>query len=287
MLMNMKEILKVANENYFAVPAFNISDYSMFEAVMKTVEDTNSPVIIEVHPVELKFMGTDLMVAIRHRACISPVPVCIHLDHCNDYGTFVRAIQCGFTSVMFDGSALPFEENIEGTKKIIALAHPADVSVEAELGTIGSTGSSAEGGADQIIYTNPEDARYFVEKTGADTLAVAIGTSHGLYPKGMVPKLRHDILKEIKKVVSIPLVLHGGSGNSDEEVAEAVRLGINKVNIASDIKNTYFKKMREVLADPDILDTCDVEPPCQEALAQTVLHKMEIFQTTGKAALYK
>ena len=287
MLMNMKDLLKVANENNFAIPAFNISDYSMFIGIMDTCEKTNSPVIIEIHPLELDFTGTDLVEAIIKRAYKSPVPVCLHLDHCGDFGKIIYAIKAGFTSVMFDGSSLPFEENIAGAKKVVEAAHPANVSVEAELGTIGSTDAHAEAGAAQIIYTNPDDAVKFVEETGVDTLAVAIGTSHGLYPAGMQPKLRLDILKEIKAKVSIPLVLHGGSGNSDDEVGQAVVLGINKVNIASDIKEAYYKKMREVLKDENLREPNILQPPCIEAMQKVVEHKLTLFQTIGKAALYK
>lgn len=286
MLMNMKDLLKVANENNFAIPAFNISDYSMFIGIMDTCERTNSPVIIEIHPLELDFTGTDLVEAIIKRAYKSHVPVCLHLDHCSDFGKIIYAIQAGFTSVMFDGSALPFEENIAGAKKVVEIAHPVNVSVEAELGTIGSTDAQAEAGADQIIYTNPDDAVRFVEETGVDTLAVAIGTSHGLYPAGMKPKLRLDILKEIKSKVSVPLVLHGGSNNSDEEVGEAVVLGINKINIASDIKEAYYKKMREVLKDENLREPNILQPPCIEAMQQVVEHKLTLFRTIGKAELY-
>lgn len=286
MLMNMKDLLKVANENNFAIPAFNISDYSMFIGIMETCEKTNSPVIIEIHPLELDFTGTDLVEAIIKRAYKSHIPVCLHLDHCSDFGKIIYAIQAGFTSVMFDGSALPFEENIAGAKKVAEIAHPANVSVEAELGTIGSTDAQAEAGADQIIYTNPDDAVKFVEETGVDTLAVAIGTSHGLYPAGMKPKLRLDILKEIKAKVSVPLVLHGGSNNSDEEVGEAVVLGINKINIASDIKEAYYKKMREVLKDENLREPNILQPPCIKAMQEVVEHKLTLFRTIGKAELY-
>lgn len=286
MLLNMKDLLKVANEHYFAIPAFNVSDYSMFIGIMDTCEKTDSPVIIEIHPLELDFTGPDLTRAILYRAYRSKVPVCLHLDHCGDFGKFSYAIQNGFTSVMFDGSALPFEENIAGTKKVIELAHPADVSVEAELGTIGQVDEQGESGVPEVIYTRPEDAVRFVEQTGVDTLAIAIGTSHGLYPKNMVPKLRLDILQEIKKVVSIPLVLHGGSGNSDDEVAEAVRLGINKINISSDIKSAYYRKMREILKDEGLREPNIIQPSCIEAMQEVVKHKLELFQTVGKASLY-
>ena len=243
MLMNMKEILSVAKENKFAIPAFNISDYSMFLGIMDICEETDSPVIIEIHPDELSFTGPEMVTAIRERAYKSPVPVCIHLDHCGDFGKIIYAIQAGFTSVMFDGAELSFEDNIENTKKVVEAAHPANVSVEAELGTIGSTDpADFEGGTAKIIYTDPEDAAKFVAATGVDTLAIAIGTCHGLYPAGMNPELKLDILKEIEAKVDIPLVLHGGSNNPDKEIGEAVTLGINKINISSDIKVHISRK---------------------------------------------
>lgn len=287
MLMNMKDLLKVANENNFAIPAFNVSDYSMFIGIMDTCERTNSPVIIEIHPLELEFTGTDLVEAIIKRAYKSSVPVCLHLDHCDDFGTIVYAIQAGFTSVMFDGAHLPFEENIAGAKKIVEVAHPANVSVEAELGTIGATDNQGEEGAEQIIYTDPDDAAKFVEATGVDTLAIAIGTCHGLYPEGMIPELKLDILQAIKAKVSIPLVLHGGSNNPDEEIGQSVTMGINKINISSDIKVAYFNKMREVLTDKGLREPNLIQPACIEAMNEVVEHKLTLFQTIGKAALYK
>lgn len=287
MLMNMKDILAVAKENKFAIPAFNISDYSMFLGIMDVCEETNSPVIIEIHPDELSFTGPEMVLAIKERAYKSPVPVCIHLDHCSDFGTIIYAIQSGFTSVMFDGAELPFEENIAGAKKVVEAAHPANVSVEAELGTIGSTDpADFEGGTAKIIYTNPDDAAKFVAETGVDTLAVAIGTCHGLYPAGMKPELKLDILKEIEAKVDIPLVLHGGSNNPDKEIGESVTLGINKINISSDIKVAYFQKMREVLKNEGVREPNVIEPQCMEAMKECAKHKLELFQTIGKASLY-
>ena len=287
MLMNMKDILAVAKENKFAIPAFNISDYSMFLGIMDVCEETNSPVIIEIHPDKLSFTGPEMVLAIKERAYKSPVPVCIHLDHCSDFGTIIYAIQSGFTSVMFDGAELPFEENIAGAKKVVEAAHPANVSVEAELGTIGSTDpADFEGGTAKIIYTNPDDAAKFVAETGVDTLAVAIGTCHGLYPAGMKPELKLDILKEIEAKVDIPLVLHGGSNNPDKEIGESVTLGINKINISSDIKVAYFQKMREVLKDEGVREPNVIEPQCMEAMKECAKHKLELFQTIGKASLY-
>ena len=287
MLMNMKEILAVAKEHRFAIPAFNISDWSMFIGIMDLCEETDSPVIIEIHPDELRFTGPDFVAGVRERALKSPVPVCIHLDHCGDFGTIIHAIQCGFTSVMFDGAELSFEENIAGARKVVEAAHPVNVSVEAELGTIGSTNpADLEGGSAKIIYTDPDDAAKFVEASGVDTLAVAIGTCHGLYPANMKPELKLDILKEIAAKVDVPLVLHGGSNNPDKEIGESVTLGINKINISSDIKVAYFEKMREVLQDKGLREPNEIEPPCIEAMKAVAKHKLDLFQTTGKASLY-
>ncbi len=286
MLMNMKELLAVANENNFAVPAFNISDYSMFNGIMEASEEKNAPVIIAIHPDELSHIGTDMVKAIIEKAHKATVPVCIHLDHGASFEQVMTAIQAGFTSVMIDGSSLPFEENIEACKKVAEAAHAVNVSVEGELGTIGSTDAEAEGGANVIIYTNPDDAVKFVEASGVDTLAIAIGTSHGIYPKGMKPELKLDLLKEIKSKVSIPLVLHGGSNNPDAEIGQSVTLGVNKINISSDIKVAYYDKMREVLADKGLREPNTIQPPCIAAMKEVAFHKIELFQADGKAALY-
>ena len=286
MLMNMKDLLAVANQHRFAVPAFNISDFSMLNGVMEECEEKKAPVIIAIHPDELKFTGVEITKAIIEKANKAAIPVCIHLDHGASFEQVVLAIQSGFTSVMIDGSSLPFEDNIAICKKVVETAHAVNVSVEGELGTIGSTDAQAEAGANKIIYTDPDAAVRFVEATGVDTLAIAIGTSHGLYPKGMKPELKLDLLKVIKSRVSIPLVLHGGSNNPDKEIGESVTLGINKINISSDIKAAYFTKMREVLADQGLREPNIIQPPCMAAMKATVRQKIELFQADGKASLY-
>lgn len=286
MLVNMKEILSVADKNKFAVPAFNVADYSMFNAIMDASEEKDAPVIISVHPVELGHLGEDVIKAIREKAYKSSVPVCIHLDHGSSIEEVMKAIKAGYTSVMIDGSALPFEENIAICKKVVELANGLNISVEGELGTIGTTDSTTEYVSDEIIFTKPDDAVTFVKETGVDTLAVAIGTSHGLYPVGKKPELRLDLLKEIRAKVSIPLVLHGGSNNSDNEISESVTLGVSKINISSDIKEAYFNKMREVLKDKGLREPDAIQPPCMNALKEVAFHKIQLFNANGKAKLY-
>ena len=286
MLMNMKDLLAVAHANDFAVPAFNISSNMLLTGVMEASEEMQSPVILAIHPDELHFVHTSFVKMAVDEAIKASIPVCIHLDHGASLAHVMEAIQCGFTSVMIDASSRPLEENIAICKQVVALAHPVNVSVEGELGTIGTTGPEAEAGADEIIYTNPDDVVIFVEATGVDTLAVAIGTSHGIYPKDRKPELKLDLLKEIRSRVDIPLVLHGGSANPDSEIAAAVRLGVNKINISSDIKDAFYQKCRQVLANPVIREPNSIYPPCIEAMKEVARFKIELFNAAGKAALY-
>ncbi len=286
MLMNMRDLLAVAHTNHFAVPAFNISSNMLLTGVIEVSEEKSSPVILAIHPDELAFVGNSFVKAAIDMAHKASVPVCIHLDHGSTMEQIMNAIQCGFTSVMIDASTLPLEENIAISRKVVELAHTVNVSVEGELGTIGTTGPEAEAGTEEIIYVDPDDVETFVEGTGVDTLAVAVGTAHGLYPKDKPPKLRMDLIKEISARVDIPLVLHGGSANPDTEIATAVRLGINKINISSDIKDAFYQKCREVLLNLDLREPLSIYPPCIEAMKDVARHKIDLFNASGKAALY-
>ncbi|MBW0767018.1 hypothetical protein AXY37_08675 [Mammaliicoccus lentus] len=287
MLYNMKDLLKVANEHKFAVPAFNISSFDMLKSIMEEVERLECPVILEIHPDEIEYLGNNFVSIVRAYALNSKVPVVIHLDHGSTLFDVTRAIRNGYTSVMIDASTQSFEDNISITKQIVELAHNVDVSVEAELGTIGNNGST-EGGTDEIIYTDPDQADYFVKETNIDTLAVAIGTSHGLYPKGKKPELNIELLKEINSRLSIPIVLHGGSGNPDEEVRESVLYGVGKVNLSSDLKSVFFEQVRQTLIDnKNMYEPNEVYPEANKKLKKVVEYKMNLLNTIGKAKLYK
>ncbi|MFZ9657364.1 MAG: ketose-bisphosphate aldolase [Crocinitomicaceae bacterium] len=284
--MNGTELLAVAKANNFAIPAFNISDWAMFKGVIEISEKLNAPVIIAIHPDELSHTGDDIMPSIIQRCHKSSVPTIVHFDHGTTYEQCIWAIQAGFTSIMIDGSLLPFEENMAITKKVVDAAHAVGISVEGELGTIGQNDSYGEKGAAEIIFTDPSDAVTFIKTTGVDSLAVAIGTSHGLYPAGLTPKLEIELLKDIKKRVSVPLVLHGGSGNPDTEIAQGVANGINKINISSDIKVAYHDKMREILSNPKLREPNAIQPEAVEAMKITAAHKIKLFKADGKASLY-
>jgi fructose-bisphosphate aldolase class II len=280
MLVNMSEILRPTLEKHFAVPAFNTSSNMILTASIEVAEELNAPVIIEIHPDELRFVKDSFVAAVRAEANRTKVPVCIHLDHGASFADTMHAIGCGFTSVMIDGSALPYEENAALAKKVAEAAHAAGVSVEAELGTIGTM----EG--NEIHYTQPDEARAFVEATGVDTLAVAIGTRHGLYPKGLTPHLELELLRRLREAVDIPLVLHGGSDNPDSEIEQACLIGISKINISSDIKKAFYQKCREVLADESLREPNAIYPPCIEEMKKVMRHKFRLFHADGKAELY-
>lgn len=286
MLTTGNDILAVAHEYRFAVPAFNISSYSMLRAVVDVCEEKRSPHIIAIHPDELSHIRPEMLASMILIARKSTVPTAIHLDHGATYGQVLLAIQSGFTSVMIDKSFAPFEENIAETSRVVQAAHAVGVSVEAELGTIGVSDKYGETGSEEILYTDPDDAARFIEATGADSLAIAIGTRHGLYPSEVKPELRLDLLAQIKERLGIPLVLHGGSNNSDKEIAGAVRGGINKINISSDIKAAYFLRMREVLEDIHLREPNVIEPLCEEAMRQCAAQKIDLFESAGKADLF-
>ncbi|HBJ9156584.1 TPA: ketose-bisphosphate aldolase [Listeria monocytogenes] len=287
MLVNMKQLLEVAKENKFSVGAFNVADSNFLRVVVEEAEKNNAPAIIAVHPTELDFTKDDFFQYVLARIKNSPVPFVLHLDHGDNMGDVMRAVRCGFSSVMIDGSLLPFEENIRVTKEVVDVCHKLGVSVEGELGTIGKTGNSIEGGVSEIIYTKPEEAEEYISRTGVDTLAVAIGTAHGIYPKDKEPKLRLDILKEIKDLVNIPLVLHGGSANPDAEIAAAVEIGIQKVNISSDYKYAFYKKCREILSTTELWDANAIYPDCIDAAKEVVKYKMELFESIGQVEKYQ
>ena len=263
----------------------------MFNGVIEASEELNAPVIIAIHPDELSHTKTEMVKGIIERLHNSSVPAVVHLDHGGTYEQVITAIRAGFTSVMIDASSQPYEGNVATCKKVCEAAHAGNVSVEGELGTIGNTDSVETTAPDQILYTDPQQAKDFIEKTGIDCLAIAIGTCHGLYPEGYVPELKLDLLREIKAALTeaglkTHLVLHGGSNNPDEEIAEAARSGIAKINISSDIKAAYYNKMREVLADPSLREPNQIQPPCMAAMKEVCYDKIKLFKADGKAALY-
>ena len=287
MLYNMEDLLKVAQQHHFAVGAFNVCDSELFRCVMDAAEEQHAPVIIELAPPEMEYVGSSFFHMVLDRMMKSKIPCVLHLDHGITLQDCMEAIRYGFTSVMIDGSKLSYEDNIMLTRSIVEIAHPVAVSVEGEIGTIGAMSNSVEGGVDQISYTQPLQAKEFIEKTGVDTLAIAIGTAHGIYPSGFVPKLRLDILREVNQLVDKPLVLHGGSSNADEEIKEACMLGICKVNIASDYRKAFFQTIEATLPQSHAFWSPTVYKEAIVEAKAIIAHKMKLFGCVGKAEAYK
>lgn len=286
MLFTGNDVIAPAYANGFAVPAYNISDFGMLTAVLRASEEVGSPVILLIHPDDWQFVGDQFLSAVFAMASTSSVPVAIKLDHGATVEQAAAALRHNFTSVMIDGSLLPFEENIAITRTVVEMSHLVGVSVEGEIGTIGPRDPQSLSEMKNFVYADPAQAKEFVDATGVDMLAVAVGTAHGVYPSGFVPELKLDIIERITDAVGIPLVLHGGSGAVDEEVSAAVKRGIAKVNISADMKTAYYRKLREVLADPLQREPLDICPPALDAICDVVRHKADVLGAVGTSRLY-
>lgn len=288
MLYNMVDLLNVAYKNHFAVGSYNVANSEFVEAIIAAAEAKNSPAIIQIHPNEIGLVGENFIAYVRQAVAMAKVPMAIHVDHGATLQDCMIGIHNGYNSAMIDASALPWDENVAVTKKVVEAAHGAGVAVEAELGTIGSNELSTEGtGVNKILYTKPEDAKKFVELTGVDSLAVAIGTRHGHYSHVDKPELRIDLLEQIHEAVDIPLVLHGGSDNKDEEIRKTYQHGVAKINLSTDMKTAFFKRLRQNLIDnPDAYEPDQMMPSARAAAQAVVEGKMDLFNSTDKAGLY-
>ena len=244
-LVTSEKMLADAQKGGYAVGAFNVENMEMVQAVIAAAEELGAPVIMQTTPSTLNYAGPEFYFAnVKAAAEGAQIPVAIHLDHGNSFELAVKAFRNGYTSIMIDGSHHVFEENVEITRRVAQVCHSAGIPVEAELGKVGGKEDSLDGGDGG--YTVPEEAAEFAERTGVDSLAVAIGTAHGVY-KG-IPRLDVDRLSEIRKVVQVPLVLHGTSGVPDETVRECIERGICKVNYATDLRIAFTDGVKECLA---------------------------------------
>lgn len=282
-LVPVDNLLEKADREGYAVGAFNANNMEIIQAILKAAELENSPVIMQASQGAINYAGLDFITGmVKIAAESSKIPVALHLDHGTDFAQVVKCIRSGFSSVMYDGSKLPLEENIAMTNKVLDIARPIGVSVEAELGKIGGTEDNVSVSEKEALYTEPEEARYFVEHTGIKSLAIAIGTAHGQY-KGE-PRLDFDRLATIKSLVKIPVVLHGSSGVPDEAVQKAIKLGICKVNIDTNIREAFVGEMRKVMvAKPDEIDPRKILGPAREATIEIIRNKMRVFGSSGKA----
>jgi fructose-bisphosphate aldolase class II len=305
MLVTNKDLMVPARRKGYAVGAFNINNLETLLAIAEAAVEEKSPVIVAATPSAIKYAGLAYLAKMVKTAAESAqVPMSLHLDHGDEYETVSKCVGAGFTSVMIDGSHLKFEENIALTKRVVELAHPKGVSVEAELGRLaGVEEKTVE--EKEAILTDPDSAKQFVERTGVDALAVAVGTSHGAYKFKAEPKLDFERLRTISQKIALPLVLHGASsvpswiiekamkygaelggakGIPEEHIKKAVSLGISKINIDTDLRLAFTATVREVLAkSPKEFDPRKILGPAKEAIKEVVEGKMRLFGSSGKA----
>lgn len=280
-LVTTEKMLLDAREGGYAVGAFNVENMEMVMAVAAAAQELHAPVIMQTTPSTVKYADLAYFYAnAKAAAGKASVPIAIHLDHGSSFELAMQALRSGYTSIMIDGSHSPFEENIEVTKRVADACAPSKIPVEAELGKVGGKEDDLDGGAGG--YTDPSEAKEFVEKTGISSLAVAIGTAHGVYSG--VPKLDLDRLAEIRSIVSIPLVLHGASGLSEEAVKESIKRGICKVNFATELRIAFSDGVKSLLLEePSTIDPKKYLAVARENVKQLVMNRIKMCGSDGKA----
>ena len=281
-IVSTKEMLLKAKKGKYAIAAFNIHNLETTQAVVETAAELKSPVMLALTPGTVKYAGADYILAISTVASARySIPIALHLDHFEDISDIKKCIDLGYKSVMIDASMYGFEENIKRVTEVVKYARKQQVTVEAELGELEGQEEEKVVKSNEVFYTDPDYAYEFVKRTGVDSLAVAIGTAHGVYKRK--PKLDIHRLKEIRQKVDIPLVLHGASGLSDGIIKETIALGICKINIATDLKISFSNALKEYfIMQPSETDPRNYLTPAKEAMRQVVKQKMMLCGCNGK-----
>ena len=308
-LVTTKEMFEKSMKEHYAIGAFNINNMEIMQGIVDAAKEENSPVILQASSGAIKYARINYLMKMLEAACEEApnIPIAIHLDHGADFETCKMCIDAGFTSVMIDGSKYDFEENVALTKKVVDYAHEHGVVVEAELGKLAGIEDDVNVAQEDAMYTDPEQAKEFVQRTGCDSLAIAIGTSHGAYKFKGEAKLRFDILKKIKELIpNTPIVLHGAStvipelvemcnkygaqipgakGVPDEMLHEASLNGVSKINVDTDLRLAMTAQIRKVFAEePSVFDPRKYLTPAREEIKRTVQHKIrDVFGTSNKA----
>lgn len=282
-LISSTSMLQAARERGFGITAFNVHTLEMLQAVVEAAEDTQSPLILQTTVGTVKHLGPEYIVAAATTAAkLSSVPIALHLDHCTDYDLIVRCIRAGYTSVMIDASMHPYDDNVRMTQEVVRVALAAGVNVEAELGKVGGVEDDIIVEEEDARLAVPEECAAFVAATGVPTLAPAIGTAHGIY-KGE-PKIAFDRLEQIAKQVAVPLVLHGGSGIPEDQVKRCVKLGMAKMNVATELRIAFSDAIKAIFAaNPDENDPRKYMIPAKQAVKALAIQKMEMAGCLGQA----
>lgn len=278
-LVTSKEMLLQAQERGYAVGAFNVENMEMAQAIVEAAEESRAPVILQTTPSTVRYAGVELYYAIVEAlARQASVPVAIHLDHGSSFQLAAQALRAGYTSIMIDGSKLPLDENIDLTRRVVEMCAPSNVPVEGELGQVGGKEDDTE--CENAGYTIPEEALRFERETGVASLAVGVGTAHGVYAK--TPVLNVDLISRLKELLTVPMVLHGASGLSDAAVGECIRRGICKVNFATELRMAYTEGVRCVLEGEAPFDPKAYGKEARRRVKLLVMERMKVCGCVGK-----
>lgn len=289
-IVNAKEIMVEAAKNGYAVGAFNITDLLQFEAVIDAAVEKKAPVIVQTSVKPSKFLGTNMMVAIyRTLAESAPIPVCLHLDHCTEIDYCKKCADSGYTNIMIDASKQPYEENIRQTKEVVDYCHSVgNISVEGELGTVSGVEDQVKVAEDEAQLANPQQSIEFVERTGVDIFAPAIGTAHGVY-KTKNPKVDFERMATIHKMlngngIKTPLVVHGGTGLPEDYIKKLLAAGGAKFNVSTELKHTLIDtKWEYINAHRDEYDPGKIDVAVRDAIRKAVMHWIDMLESAGKA----
>lgn len=284
-LISSTSMLQAAREQGFAVTAFNVHTLEMLQAVVDAAQELQAPLILQTTVGTVKHLGPEYIVAAAQVAAKqASIPIALHLDHCTDYDLLVACIRAGYTSVMIDASMHPYDENVARTKEVVKVAKAAGVNIEAELGKVGGVEDDIVVEDEDAKLAVPQECVSFVEATGVPTLAPAIGTAHGIY-KGE-PNIAFGRLEEIARLVSVPLVLHGGSGIPEEQVKRCVKLGMAKMNVATELRIAFSNAIKAVFdANPEENDPRKYMVPAKQAVKALTMDKIRMAGCDGKAHL--
>lgn len=282
MLVPMKTLIDRALAGGYAVGSFNVASYEMMEAVIRTAADNASPVIVSTSSAEARYLGPTVVVAAASALSIKyDMPVALHLDHGDSFEMAMQCIRAGYTSVMYDGSHHPLDENIEITQQVVAAAHAVGVTVEGEIGRIQGVEDDLIVDEREASMTDVGEATRFAQETGVDALAVAIGNAHGFYKAE--PQLDMDRLSAIRNATGTPIVLHGGTGIPADQIKEAITLGIAKINVASKIRRAWMNALHKALADdPNTTEVRDVMTAGRDGMAAAIKESMEMLGSVGR-----
>ncbi len=282
-LVTVKELMDQAETGNYAVGAFNVNNMEIIQALVESAEELSSPLILQASQGAIKYAGIDYIVSlVETSARLARIPIALHLDHGTSFEQNMMCIRKGFSSVMYDGSEESLEENIKKTQEVVRIAHAVGVSVEGELGRIAGTEDNINVEEEDAFLTDPEEAETFVNETGVDALAVAIGTAHGPY-KGKEPRLDFERLAKIRELTGAPVVLHGASGVPEESIKKAIQGGVRKINIDTNIREAFTRGVKGLLEEkPEEYDPRKILGPAKEEMKQVIKEKIKLFGSHGQ-----